>query len=351
MPPCCAGLTRPGANERHLPDFDPVAGATAPAGSAVGGLSARFPCRRRADGSGRCAQHRGRGRNTSRPRHRRHRPGRRFSPRVVDASSRYSPKTPASAKPAHLGDVGRSDAGIRSAESGMIPGEPARVGRQRIAADPSARLRGYLSRTLHSIERRGPARSAYRSADIGGVQPRPRNRRPSNAGARRRLSVARFAFDPAHERARLDGARILSRLMRQMDFGAVQNDGSIFRRGVRETDLRTAHMIARRFQRDAATPRTATRRARRAGCHAGDDVAMGFGGRSLLARLYGDARRRGVLKPGTRHCNDADIGSRRLAVLGEVGELAQDSWCGQTFLRRLPFLEEHHLHVGRTFAA
>jgi hypothetical protein len=60
------------------------------------------------------------------------------------------------------------------------------------------------------------------------------------------LSVARFAFDPAHSRARLDGARLLSRLMRQMDFGALREDGSalvVFA----ETDLRTAHVIARRL--------------------------------------------------------------------------------------------------------
>ena len=60
------------------------------------------------------------------------------------------------------------------------------------------------------------------------------------------LSVARFAFDPAHQRAQLDGARILSRLMRQMDFGAVQEDGSVIV-VFAETDLRTAHMIARRL--------------------------------------------------------------------------------------------------------
>ena len=35
------------------------------------------------------------------------------------------------------------------------------------------------------------------------------------------LSVARFAFDPEHPRAQFDGARIISRLMRQMDFGKI----------------------------------------------------------------------------------------------------------------------------------
>lgn len=60
------------------------------------------------------------------------------------------------------------------------------------------------------------------------------------------LSVARFAFDPANSRVRLDGARLLSRLMRQMDFGTLYDDGSalvVFT----ETDLRMAHGIARRL--------------------------------------------------------------------------------------------------------
>jgi hypothetical protein len=60
------------------------------------------------------------------------------------------------------------------------------------------------------------------------------------------LSVARFAFDPAHARAQLDGARLLSRLMRQMDFGAAREDGSVIV-VFAETDLRTAHAIARRL--------------------------------------------------------------------------------------------------------
>jgi hypothetical protein len=60
------------------------------------------------------------------------------------------------------------------------------------------------------------------------------------------LSVARFAFDRGHPRAQLDGARILSRLMRQMDFGVALEDGSVIV-VFAETDLRTAHMIARRL--------------------------------------------------------------------------------------------------------
>jgi GGDEF domain-containing protein len=60
------------------------------------------------------------------------------------------------------------------------------------------------------------------------------------------LSVARFAFDPEHPRAQFDGARIISRLMRQMDFGAAEEDGSVVV-VFAETDLKTAHTIARRL--------------------------------------------------------------------------------------------------------
>lgn len=60
------------------------------------------------------------------------------------------------------------------------------------------------------------------------------------------LSVARFAFDPEHPRAQFDGARIISRLMRQMDFGAAQQDGSVVV-VFAEADLKTAHTIARRL--------------------------------------------------------------------------------------------------------
>jgi hypothetical protein len=60
------------------------------------------------------------------------------------------------------------------------------------------------------------------------------------------LSVARFAFDPEHPRAQFDGARIISRLMRQMDFGTAQEDGSVVV-VFAETDLKTAHTIARRL--------------------------------------------------------------------------------------------------------
>jgi hypothetical protein len=60
------------------------------------------------------------------------------------------------------------------------------------------------------------------------------------------LSAARFSFDRADVRASLDAARILSRLMRRMDFAALQADGSIIA-AFAETDLRMANVIVRRL--------------------------------------------------------------------------------------------------------
>jgi hypothetical protein len=60
------------------------------------------------------------------------------------------------------------------------------------------------------------------------------------------LSAARFSFDSIPLRAQRDAARIISRLMRRMDFGTLQDDGSIVV-VFAETDQRNAHMIARRL--------------------------------------------------------------------------------------------------------
>ncbi|MEZ5787815.1 MAG: GGDEF domain-containing protein [Xanthobacteraceae bacterium] len=64
-----------------------------------------------------------------------------------------------------------------------------------------------------------------------------------NAG----LSLARFSFPAAlDQRASLDAARIVSRLVRNVDFGCRANDGSILV-AFSATELRHAHVIARRI--------------------------------------------------------------------------------------------------------
>jgi hypothetical protein len=60
------------------------------------------------------------------------------------------------------------------------------------------------------------------------------------------LSIARFSFDRSDRRSSLDAARLVCRLMRQVDFACREADDSIFA-VFTETDLRAAHVIARRI--------------------------------------------------------------------------------------------------------
>jgi hypothetical protein len=128
----------------------------------------------------------------------------------------------------------------------IIAGDP-----ERVAANTSPLIRQHalealLSRTLRSIDAGGlldPRTGLLMPAAFSRELAKAVDQTLSNGGG---LSVARFAFDPAQARAQLDGARIVSRLMRQMDFGAIQPDGSVMV-VFAETDLRNAHMIARRL--------------------------------------------------------------------------------------------------------
>jgi hypothetical protein len=104
------------------------------------------------------------------------------------------------------------------------------------------------------------------------------------------LSVARFVFDPGHERARLDGARILSRLMRQMDFGALAEDAAVIV-VFAETDLRTAHMIVRRLSSVIRHTAHDRRDARSEPVVTLATLQPSDSANSLLARLYHQARR------------------------------------------------------------
>jgi hypothetical protein len=107
-------------------------------------------------------------------------------------------------------------------------------------------LEAYLSRTLRSINAGGlldPSTGLLTTEAFDRDFATAIDQTLANGGG---ISVARFAFDPTNTRARFDGARLLSRLMRQMDFGALRKDGSALV-AFAETDLRTAHVIARRL--------------------------------------------------------------------------------------------------------
>jgi hypothetical protein len=128
----------------------------------------------------------------------------------------------------------------------IIEGEPAQVIANALPLVRQRAFEAHLSRMLRSIDsgglldaRTGLMTLAAFNRDFATAVYQTQSR----GGG---LSVARFAFDPAHPRAQLDGARIISRLMRQMDYGTAQDDGSVVV-AFAETDLRTAHMISRRL--------------------------------------------------------------------------------------------------------
>src|SRR5262245_35992489 len=60
------------------------------------------------------------------------------------------------------------------------------------------------------------------------------------------LSIARFTFDDLDRRTSIDAARLLSRLVRDIDFACREQDGAIVA-AFTETDLRSAHVVARRL--------------------------------------------------------------------------------------------------------
>jgi hypothetical protein len=172
----------------------------------------------------------------------------------------------------------------------IISGEPGHIAANALPLIRQHAFEAHLSRTLRSIDAGG-----LLDPKTGLLAPAAFNRDFANAVNQTLaqgggLSVARFAFDSDNPRAYLDGARILSRLMRQMDFGALQDDGSVIV-VFAATDLRTAHMIARRLcsvmrhtshgKRDTGTEPVVTI----ATLQPSDSAT------SLLARLYDQARR------------------------------------------------------------
>jgi hypothetical protein len=61
------------------------------------------------------------------------------------------------------------------------------------------------------------------------------------------LSLARFAFDGGPDgRVTLDRARLMTRLVRNVDFATTEDDGAILV-AFTQTDLRSAHVVARRI--------------------------------------------------------------------------------------------------------
>lgn len=172
----------------------------------------------------------------------------------------------------------------------IIAGEPSYIAANALPLIRQHALEAHLSRTLRAIDagglldpKTGLLTQAAFSRDFATAVYQTQSR---GSG----LSVARFAFDAKHPRAQLDGARIISRLMRKMDFGAAHDDGSVVV-AFAETDLRTAHSIARRLSSVMRHTSHGKRDTRAEPVVSVATMLPHDTARSLLARLDDEARR------------------------------------------------------------
>ena len=172
----------------------------------------------------------------------------------------------------------------------IIRGEPADIAANALPLIRQRAFEAQLGRTLRAIDAEGLldphtgllAKSAFDRDFANAVA-----QTLADGGG---LSVARFDFDASNSRAQLDGARIISRLMRQMDFGAVQDDGSVIV-VFADTDLRDAHGVARRLSAVMRHTESGKRGTRSDPSVTVATLMPGDTATSLLARLYESPQR------------------------------------------------------------
>jgi GGDEF domain-containing protein len=169
-----------------------------------------------------------------------------FSPRMLDSFLQLI------AQETHLRDlpvvlVGASAAGLDLPNVDEMEADPATVAARMV---PLVRVRAFeaqLRRMLSSLDTGGMLDPAT------GLLTRDhffRDLKKAVAEASDRsqpLSLARFAFDgPLDARASLDAARLVTRLVRAIDFATRDDDGAVLI-AFTQTSLRSAHVVARRI--------------------------------------------------------------------------------------------------------
>jgi hypothetical protein len=212
-----------------------------------------------------------------------------FTARVVDA---FLTVISEDARFRHLPVVLTSDALAPSYELPnleIITGEPARIAGNTLPLVRQHALEAQLGRSLRAIEAKGlidPQTGLLTPAAFERDFASAVGHTLADGGG---LAVARFAFDPEQPRAQFDGARIISRLMRKIDFGAARPDGSVIV-VFSDTDLRNAHSIARRLS--AVMRHTSTGRRGERNEPVVTVAALGpkDSAKSLLGLLYNETR-------------------------------------------------------------
>ena len=149
--------------------------------------------------------------------------------------------------------------------------EPALLVERMLPLVRARALEGQLKRLLDSIEHKGmlDARTGLMFADAFS---RDLDRAIDDAGERGvALSIARFSFeDEIGRRASFDAARLISKLTRNIDFACREPDGSIVA-AFTQTDLKAAHVVARRL---ASVLRHTMLRAANGRPHGGPSVTL-----------------------------------------------------------------------------
>ncbi|GIQ77817.1 hypothetical protein BraRD5C2_62670 [Bradyrhizobium sp. RD5-C2] len=149
----------------------------------------------------------------------------------------------------------------------------ARLGRMLKAIDAKGLIDPRTGLLTKAAFERDFATAVYQTAERGGA-----------------LSVARFTFDNTQPRAQFDGARIISRLMRQADFGAVHDDRSLVV-AFAGTDMRNAQAITRRLASVMRHTQNGRRDSRAEPAVSIATLLPGDSAMSLLGRLFGTPER------------------------------------------------------------
>jgi len=171
----------------------------------------------------------------------------------------------------------------------VITGEPQHIASNALPLVRQHALEAQLGRTLRAIEAKGlldPQTGLLTPAAFERDFARAVSQTLVEGGG---LAVARFAFDPRHTRAQFDGARIISRLMRKMDFDAARPDGSVIV-VFADTDLRNAHAIARRLSAVMRHTSTGRRSARNEPVVTVAALGPKDSPKTLLGLLYNETR-------------------------------------------------------------
>ena len=172
----------------------------------------------------------------------------------------------------------------------IIGGEPSLIAANALPLIRQRAFETQMGRTLRAIEAKGlldPQTGLFTRAAFDRDFATAVSHTLSDGGG---LSVARFVFDPQNPRAQLDGARIISKLMRKTDFGAVQRDGAVVV-VFADTDLRAAHGIARRLTAVMRHTTHGRRGSRTEPVVTVTTLLPKDSPQSLLARLHGDTQR------------------------------------------------------------